>query len=694
MRGFTTVLSHVRPPGLGDCAVVHAGDPSHIGQVLKAHPVWHLFTMMSTFADEPYSDALNALVRKSRTRMLFSHVPAGSLTGGGFAFVITWLLHVLLPTQSLTLILVWLAFLLASVAVRVSHAIAFFKSADRGDPKWYRHLLWTTGVQSLLWGSLVWLLPMPDRLDIVATVVGSMAGLAAMGAFMLTVDRLALRLWALPLLIPNIVYCAVRLDAYGLFGVISLTGFAVSLWTESARSHRRVGELLRLRFESEQMAELQSEALSQANAHSEAKGRFLATMSHEMRTPLHGILGLSRLLRQDLATQDSHHRLNLLQGAGQHLLTVINDVLDFSRLESGHIELHKERFDLGHLVNEVTALAAVGAIDKGLRVRVESSLPDHYEVLSDPGRLRQVFINLLGNAVKFTDVGEVVLKVTRQETAATSDLLTFEVRDTGIGIAPQELAKVFEAFHQVDGTFERRSGGSGLGLSIARQVCQALGGDLDCHSELGQGSSFTFTVLMQRIRAEAEVSATKPMATLNTSSTQAPRSEPVSAPQGWSSDLAHLAERALTGHVLLVEDNPINAMVAEAELVQLGLDVSMATNGVEALAWLDGHQADLILMDCHMPEMNGFEATRQIRLRELASGSTPVPIIALTANAQDDDRRMCLSAGMSDHLAKPFAPPALLALLRRYLRRAGLPKRVNHGFKVSEQMMASIPDRS
>jgi signal transduction histidine kinase/FixJ family two-component response regulator len=616
--------------------------------------------MISTFDEEPYSEELNALVRKARTRMLFSHVPAGTLTAAGFAVVLATLIYTMMPGVHMTPIWAWTACVLVVAGIRTHHARRYYQSRDRSASHWYRGLLWNTVAFSVLWGGLIWLLPISQRLDVVATVVGSMAGLAAMGAFMLTVDRLALKLWVLPLLFPNIVYCVMRADVYGVFGVISLTGFAISLWMESARSHRRVGELLRLRYESEQLAQMQAEALNQANAHSAAKGRFLATMSHEMRTPLHGILGLSRLLRPDLATQDGHHRLNLLQGAGEHLLTVINDVLDFSRLESGHVDLHHDDFDLVQLISEVAALAGVNALEKGLSVRVDSCLPERYQVRSDAGRLRQVLINLLGNAVKFTDRGEVILHV-HQSHASTPDLLTFEVIDTGIGIDAKELGRVFDAFHQVDGAFERRTGGSGLGLSIARQVCQALGGDLTCESQLGVGSTFRFGARLQRVAADASV----PGEVIPIRAAMAQHLE-------WTADLASLAERALSGHVLLVEDNPINALVAQAELEQLGLQVSLATNGVEALSWLDGHRADVILMDCHMPEMDGFEATRRIRQREMLRGTPPVPIIALTANAQDNDRRLCLSSGMTDHLAKPFAPSALLGLLRRYMRRSAL----------------------
>jgi signal transduction histidine kinase/CheY-like chemotaxis protein len=613
--------------------------------------------MISTFDDEPYSEELNALVRKARTRMLYSHVPAGSLTTGGYGLVVAWLIHVMVPTHPMTWIWPWAAGAICLGVWRTWFAFRYFRSTDRAAPHWYTFMLWHTGALSVLWASLIWMLPEGDHLDVVATVVGSMAGLAAMGAFMLTVDRLALNLWVIPLLASNILYCAMRMDIYGVFGIVSLSGFGLSLWVESARSHRRVGELLRLRFESEQLAQMQAHALNQANAHSAAKGRFLATMSHEMRTPLHGILGLSRMLRHDLNTQASHHRLDLLQGAGEHLLTVINDVLDFSRLESGHVELHSERFDLRQLVQDVTALAAVGAADKGLAVRVDLQLPERYEVLGDPGRLRQVLINLLGNAVKFTDRGEVCVRVMRQPEHPGMDQLTFEVADTGIGIAPEELDKVFDAFHQVDGAFERRAGGSGLGLSIARQVCAALGGQLSCESKVGGGSTFRFSVRLQPLNVEV-VKLDKLR-----------RAEAAHAPSrgSWTADVRHLVDRCLSGHVLLVEDNPINALVAQAELEQLGLSVTVANNGVEALHWLDSHRPDVILMDCHMPEMDGFEATRQIRQLEHKRGLKPVPVIALTANAQDDDRRMCLAVGMSDHLAKPFTPNLLLQVLKRHL---------------------------
>jgi signal transduction histidine kinase/ActR/RegA family two-component response regulator len=453
------------------------------------------------------------------------------------------------------------------------------------------------------------------------------------------------------------IYCVCLNSAYGWFGVVSIFGFMWLLWGEVGRSHRRVEELLRLRYESDRIASARAQALLEAEQLSQAKGRFLATMSHEMRTPLHGILGLSRLLRDELVSQEAHQRMNLLQGAGQHLLSVINDVLDFSRLQAGALELHLREVSLHELVQEVAALAQVNAQDKGVQVVLQSDLPPLFKVAVDVDRLKQVLHNLLGNAVKFTEQGQITVRLRREAGDSSTSALVFEVQDTGIGIPPEELGRVFDAFHQVDGSFERGHAGSGLGLSIAHEICVAMQGSLTCDSQMGVGSTFRCVLPLRTVGAPQE--AAKPPATTGTSAARLPETtlpRPVLD-----------SRSALQGTVLLVEDNPVNALVAQVELEQLGLQVALAENGCEALAWLAEHEADLVLMDCHMPEMNGFEATRRIRETESRRGSAAVPIIALTASARLEDHRHCLSAGMSDYLAKPFAHADLLRVVRRHL---------------------------
>jgi len=396
--------------------------------------------------------------------------------------------------------------------------------------------------------------------------------------------------------------------------------------------------------------------LSEAEQLQEAKGHFLAAMGHEMRTPLHGILGLSRMLRSELQTQEAHQRLNLLQGAGQHLLHVINDVLDHARLQSGQLELNPRQVALHELVRDAAAVAEVAALDKGLSIEVDNRLAQQgVWVEADGDRIHQVLGNLLSNAVKFTERGQITVRLQQGFTEPEGDRCWFhlEVQDTGIGIAPSETSRIFDAFQQVDGSHRRKSPGSGLGLSIARQVCEAMGGELVCDSQQGEGTLFRCVLPLKVVPAPVLAVPATAMGTLNTWPTPADARSP------------------LHGTVLLVEDNPINAMVAQAELEQLGLVVAMAENGRQALEWLALHEADLVLMDCQMPEMDGFEATRHIRSVEQHKGGERLPIIALTAAAQVEDQRACLEAGMDDHLAKPFHQGDLVKVIRRHLLRGG-----------------------
>ncbi len=601
---------------------------------------------------EQIDQELYARVRWERTRMLFAHAPLGSLVSAGFAILLVSMVHHLQAGVS-TMMLVWLGGILVVALARTYQALMFRQAVKPNREVWRRVFLVHTGLLGACWGLAVWMLPLGDRLDLQSIVVGSVTGVGAIGAFMLTVDRAAVRLWTSSILLPTMVYCASIGNAYGMFCAVSLGGFAGILWLDSARAHRRLGELLRLRLQSDLMATVKAQALDQAEQLSLAKGRFLATMSHEMRTPLHGILGLSRLLRPELSSQEAHQRLNLLQGAGQHLLGVINDVLDFSRLQAGKLELNQRSVDLRGLIQEVCALAEVNALDKGLEVRLDMAGPDELWVHADPDRLRQVLHNLLGNAVKFTERGviEVRLLPGADRQADGTEHFTVEVRDTGIGIPANEVGRVFGAFHQAPSAAQSRAPGSGLGLSIAHQICQAMQGDLTCESQPGVGSVFRCEWPLKVVPPPPSV---LPGVNVGTLATWPPVTE---------------ARAVLCGTVLLVEDNPVNAMVAQAELEQLGLAVVTADNGRKALEWLSLHRADLVFMDCHMPEMDGFEATRRIRESELLRGTVPTPIIALTASAQVEDRRECLAAGMDDHLAKPFAHGDLIRVVRRHLLR-------------------------
>lgn len=577
-------------------------------------------------------------VRATRTRMLFSHVPLAAPISGGFAWLLIALIYHLHPSAITPWALLWASATCLLECSHGLHAYRFLKSRNRQSPQWRsRELLILTGV-SICWSTCIWVMPLQDHYELRATVIGSIIGVAACGAFLFTADRLFARIFFLPILSSIGVFCASLMDSRGMFGLASVLGFMSIFWVSANRSHRRIGELLRLRFESEHLAKLRASALEEANELAKTKDMFLATMSHEMRTPLHGILGLSRMLREDVGKSgEANQRLDLLQSAGTHLLGIINDVLDFSRLRSGRLTLRQGSVDVHALAQEITALAQANVRGKSLKVSCDIRLPSPYWVDTDGHRMRQVLHNLMGNAVKFTQQGHVNLLVKR-DAASSKDTLCFEVQDTGVGIPENELKHIFEPFHQVDGKYERRVTGTGLGLSISTQICQAMGGSLSCQSEVGQGS--TFRCLLP--------------------------AKPIASPVGIDSyDSVWTPSDSV--HVLLVEDNPVNTMVAKTELERMGIKVSTLENGRQAVEWSLHHQVDLILMDCHMPEMNGFEATRIIREREARLRLRPVPIVALTASTNQSDQDLSMAAGMNDFVAKPFSSTELKQVMKRHL---------------------------
>ncbi|MBI3383706.1 MAG: response regulator [Aquabacterium sp.] len=630
-------------------------------------------------ADQAHAKTLSEQVRITRTRLLFSHIPLGTSIAVGLGCLITLLVAYLVDGVISQQAWIWLGGLVVLSSSHIYRSLRYFRSRDRSNPIWLKRVKLFILVLSTWWGGLLWTMPIQGHVDVQATLVGVLIGLAACGAFMLTVDRNSARCWLVPMLTSVALYCAVQASVLGLFGFITVTGFIGILWLETGRAHRRMDELLFLRFTNDRVTSSQAAALREAEELNQAKGQFLATMSHEMRTPLHGILGLSRLIRAELQSQQAHERMNLLEASGQHLLGVINDVLDYSRLQAGRMELSPAAVRLSDLVREVTALAAVNGLDKGLDVTMACDLPEHYFVEVDGGRLKQILYNLLGNAVKFTERGQVTMRVREIADAQTGKpQVCLEVEDTGIGIPPHELNRVFDAFHQVDGRYERKTAGSGLGLSIARELCLAMGGDLACDSEAGKGSVFRCVLPLKRVSAPAVAQAAPATVDARQASSAAPRHvQPVEAAR--ASDPVHkdvsmdmhpdihkdASSQAAT--VLLVEDNPVNAIVARTELEQMGLQVAHAENGQLALDWLAEHEADLVLMDCHMPEMNGFDATRHIRAIESQRGDVPVPIVALTASTHQEVQQACLQAGMNDCLSKPFLRGELLRIVKRHV---------------------------
>ena len=387
-------------------------------------------------------------------------------------------------------------------------------------------------------------------------------------------------------------------------------------------------------------------AKEMAETASRAKSTFLANMSHELRTPLNGILGLTNLARRRAADDRSREQLGKVEGASRHLLSIINDILDISRIEADRLTLERIDFTLESVVDNLVSLSEPRARAKGLALRVEipaALRSQHFA--GDPLRIGQVLLNLVGNAIKFTERGGVTVRAALEGPAGPGAVVRFEVADTGIGIEPQYRERLFTAFEQADSSLTRKYGGTGLGLAISRRLVELMGGEIGVESTSAAGSTFRFTVRLAAASGDVVRDG--------------------DAPQGGGAEEV-LRSRFGGARVLLVEDEPVNREVSRELLAQAGLAVDEAEDGEQALELARHRPYALILMDMQMPRMNGLEATRLLRADPRFAS---VPILALTANAFDDDRAACLEAGMNDHLGKPIEPERLYGKVLEWLSR-------------------------
>ena len=408
------------------------------------------------------------------------------------------------------------------------------------------------------------------------------------------------------------------------------------------------------------LARLAKVRLEAADAASRAKSQFLANMSHEIRTPMNGILGMSELLLQTPLSDKQRRFANTIHSSGTALLEIINDILDFSKAEASKLELERIRFDLRKTVKEVMELFVESAHGKAIELvcDLSDSIPPVFK--GDPVRLRQILINLVSNAVKFTDRGQVVVTVAIAEDSPSHETLRFEVQDSGIGIEEAAHAKIFEAFSQADGSTTRKYGGTGLGLAIVKQLVHCMEGTVGVRSVLGEGATFWFTARLEKVLGQ-------------TREGQQERAERQETNQA---DAAPgIPEKELVGtRILLAEDNPVNRDVAIEMLRLIGCDVDAVEQGQEAVAAVQARRYDMVLLDCQMPVMDGLAASQAIRAGERGS-NRHVPIVALTASAMKGDRERCLEAGMDDYLSKPFTQATLQNIVCRWVTAGDRPIR-------------------
>jgi len=584
---------------------------------------------------------IQAKVADQQLRMVWSHAAVGTLIATVFAIVMA--AH-FADQFGWTQVGLWLTAKLGVALPRMAQAQMFRIQGFPGGASWRRATCWMLFVDGAVWGAAgFWSMSKDSATTSLA--IASLLGIVCVATFGMQVSRQATASYVVPIMVPMVTGLVLRQDAFGLYYAAGLSLFLFQVLVTATRSEAKLAEVFMLRIHATQVSAERAEALELVKRQSAVKSRFLGTVSHELRTPIHGMLGIARLAHVDSLDPLVKKRMELLESTGTHLLGLVTDLIDVSRAGSEQMRIHRVAFDLTAEVERVSEIYEVRAAEKGLAFTLESQLAADTWVLGDPARMRQVLHNLLGNAIKFTKDGSVGLRVSRD---GCDGLLLFEVRDTGVGVSEEDQKLIFNAFEQIRSRDDSAAHeGTGLGLTIASEIARLLGGSVSVRSTPGVGSVFTFSAQFGPVPRPATATAD-------------------------SAQRAVQSTHPICGRILLVEDNDVNALIASSMLSNQGHLVERVCDGAEAVhrALREIDRFDLVLMDCMMPNMDGFQATESIRSQEIAMGSRRIPIIALTAIIDADVRERAIQSGMDDTLGKPFASDELAVMIGEWLIRS------------------------